>query len=73
MQMLLWLWCRPAAAAPIPSLALELPYATSAALKKRKENYICGPVVYMITNHYDLSYTLTTSFHHSFSSPFKFK
>ena len=24
---LLWLWCRSAAAAPIPSLAWELPYA----------------------------------------------
>ena len=32
--MLLWLWCRPAAAAPIQPLAWELPYATCAALKK---------------------------------------
>ena len=35
---LLWLWCRPAAAAPIPSLASELPYATGAALKNQKKN-----------------------------------
>ena len=34
--MLLWLWCRPAAAAPIQPLAWELPYATGAALKKKK-------------------------------------
>ena len=35
--MLLWLWCRPAAAAVIPPLAWELPYATSAALKRQKK------------------------------------
>ena len=35
---LLWLWCRLAAAAMIGTLAWELPYATSVALKeKRKE------------------------------------
>ena len=28
---LLWLWCRPAAAAPIQPLARELPYAMGAA------------------------------------------
>ena len=33
---LLWLWCRPAAAAPVQPLAWELPYATGAALKKQK-------------------------------------
>ena len=33
---LLWLWCRPAAAAPIGSLAWEPPYAEGAALKKQK-------------------------------------
>ena len=31
--MVLWLWCRPAAVAPIRPLAWELPYATGAALK----------------------------------------
>ena len=34
---LLWLWCRPAAVAPIEPLAWELPCATSAALKKKKK------------------------------------
>ena len=34
---LLWLWCRPAAAAPIQTLVWELPYAISAALKSKKK------------------------------------
>jgi len=34
---LLWLWCRPAGAAPIRPLAWEPPYASSAALKKRQK------------------------------------
>ena len=34
---LLWLWCKPAAAAPIQPLAWELPYATGVALKKKKK------------------------------------
>ena len=34
---LLWLWCRPAAVAPIKPLAWEPPYASGAALKKKKE------------------------------------
>ena len=33
---LLWLWCRPAAAAPIQSLAWEPPFAASVAPKKQK-------------------------------------
>ena len=32
--MLLWLWCRPAATAPIGPLAWEPPYAVVAALEK---------------------------------------
>ena len=32
---LLWLWCRPGAAALIQPLAWELPYASDAALKKK--------------------------------------
>ena len=32
----LWLWHRPAAAAPIQPLAQELPYVTGVALKKIK-------------------------------------
>ena len=35
---LLWLWCRLEAAAPIWPLAWELPYAASAALKSKKRN-----------------------------------
>ena len=34
---LLWLGCRPAAAAPLRPLAWELPYATGAALKRKKQ------------------------------------
>ena len=33
---MLWLWCRPEAAALIRPLAWELPYAVGAALKKAK-------------------------------------
>ena len=32
---LLWLWCRPAAVAPIQNLCWEPPYAAGVALKKR--------------------------------------
>ena len=41
---LLWLWCRPAAAAPIEPLAWEFPYAVGAALKrpKKKEKKVEG-------------------------------
>ena len=34
---LLWLWCRPAAVAPIRSLAWDLPYAVGTALKIQKK------------------------------------
>ena len=34
---LLWQWCRPAARAPILTLAWELPYAKGVALKKTKQ------------------------------------
>ena len=33
---LLWLWCRPGAAASIRPLAWEAPYATGEALKRQK-------------------------------------
>ena len=38
---LLWLWCRPAATAPVQSLAWEPPYAAGAALQrtKKKKNF----------------------------------
>ena len=32
---LLWLWCKPAVAVPIQSLAWELPYTPSMALKSK--------------------------------------
>ena len=34
---LLWLWCRPAAVAPIGPLAWKLPYAMHVALKSKKK------------------------------------
>ena len=34
---LLWLWCRPAAVAPIKPLAWEPPYAVGVALKGQKD------------------------------------
>jgi len=34
---LLWLWHRPAAVPPIQPLAWELPYAVSAALKRKEK------------------------------------
>ena len=36
-SVLLWLWCRPAAVAPIRPLAWELPYATGCGPKKKKK------------------------------------
>ena len=36
----LWLWCRPAATAPLQPLAWELPYATSAVLKKKERKFV---------------------------------
>ena len=34
---MLWLWHRPAAAAPIQALAREPPYAAGVAIKRQKE------------------------------------
>ena len=36
-SMLLWLWCGPAATAPIGPLAWETPHATGAALRRQKD------------------------------------
>ena len=38
---LLWLWCRLAAVAPIRPLAWELPHVMGAALKKLKKIFFC--------------------------------
>ena len=35
-SLLLWLWCRPEAVAPIRPLAWEPPYAAGVVLKKKK-------------------------------------
>ena len=35
---LLWMWCRPAATAPIGPFTWELPYAAGVALKRKKIN-----------------------------------
>ena len=43
--MLLWLWCRLAAAAPIRPLAWELPYTAGSALKKQKQKTQRCPVL----------------------------
>ena len=37
---MLWLWCRPVAAAPIQPLAQELPYAAGMALTLKKKEKI---------------------------------
>ena len=44
--MLLWLWCRLAAAAPIRLLAWEHPYATGTALKTKKKEKMLIPYLY---------------------------
>ena len=38
--MLLWLWCRPAAVAPIQPLAWEPPYAAGAALQSKNKREV---------------------------------
>ena len=45
---LLWLWCRPAAVAPVRSLAWEPPYAAGMALnsKKKKECILVKGIKY---------------------------
>ena len=48
---LLWLWCRPAAAALFLSLAWELPYARGAALKKKEVPVVAQWVTNPTRNH----------------------
>ena len=43
---LLWLWCRPAATAPVRPLAWESPYGVGAALQKTKKKR--GVVIKML-------------------------
>ena len=62
---LLWLWCRPAAAALIQPLAWERPYAAGAALKKKKiKNKLCNDTliyVYVVKGPPPLSWLLHAS------------
>ena len=51
---LLWLWCRPAATAPIRPLTWESPHATHVALKgekdkkqKQKQNMLLSVFIFM--------------------------
>ena len=45
---LLWLWCRPAAAVPTRPLAWELPSSMGAALRKKKKKFGLCPIYYSI-------------------------
>ena len=42
--MLLWLWHRPAAAALMPALAEELPYAADAAMKRKQKEGLANAI-----------------------------
>ena len=54
---LLWLWHRPAAAAPIRPQAWELPYAPGVALKNTQEiNYLQRQIQYAIIYLWNLKY-----------------
>ena len=55
---LLWLWCRPVATAPIGPLAWEPPYAEGEALEKTKKKkkfiYLISPLISYATCFYSL-------------------
>ena len=48
---LLWLWCRPAAVAPIRPLVWEPPYAVGVALKRQKTKKHKKQRHFMIESH----------------------
>ena len=48
---LLWLWCGPAAVAPIRPLGWELPYAADAALEKTKKKTKTKTLSISCSNH----------------------
>ena len=52
--MLLWLWYRPAAAAPIQPLAWELPYAAGAAVKRKKKCVWGGDEVFLMQTYFSI-------------------
>ena len=49
----LWLWCRPADAAPIQLPAWELPYVTGVALKRKKMSSRHGTEETKLTRNYE--------------------
>ena len=53
---LLWLWCRPAATAPIRPLAWEPPYAVESCPRKGKKKKVSQP------NQYNQSLTMFLTF-----------
>ena len=56
---LLWLWCRLAAVAPIQPLAWEPPYAVGVALKKKKKKFRTSwhePLTYKLLSPFLLSH-----------------
>ena len=59
---LLWLWCRPTAAAWIQSLAWEIPYAAGVTLKKKKKkdysNSVKNTIGFLIEIAFDFVDTL---------------
>ena len=56
---LLWLWCRLAATAPIPPIAWEPPYATGVALKRKKKNAFCI-LIYLKNNVWKVAFCLSS-------------
>ena len=55
--MLLWLWCRPAAAALVQPLAWELRYAMGTALKTKKKKKKKKKVGIIIKEFYNIFYS----------------
>ena len=61
---MLWLWCRPAATAPVRPLAWEPPYAAAVALKrpnKKSKRVTCGAFTILYTPHLCLTRDLVTA------------
>ena len=61
-----WLWCRPAAAAPIGPLAWEPPYAAGVALKGQKTKKK-KKLIRLIRAESSLNYIQETSIYPAFS------
>ena len=65
--LLLWLWCRLAAVAPILPLAWEPPYATGVALKSEKRNKenVPGCLLFLLCPRHAEILGLGLDLHHS--------